>query len=47
MQKDGFADIAIDYLNDLKNDPNAPPEIMQLWDLEMSKSMRVKAKNGA
>ena len=47
MQKDGFADIAIDYLNDLKNDPNAPPEVMQLWDLEMSKSMREKAKNGA
>jgi hypothetical protein len=47
MQKEGFADIAIDYLNDLKNDPNAPPEVLQLWDLEMSKSMREKAKFGA
>ncbi len=45
MQKNGFADIAVDYLNDLKNDPNAPPEIMQLWDLEMSQSLREKAKS--
>jgi len=47
MQKEGFADVAIDYLEGLKTQPNPPPEIMRVWDLEMSKCKRAKSKSGA
>ena len=48
MEKGGFADITVDYLNDLKNDPdNAPPAIMRIWELEMSAAKREKARTGA
>ncbi len=47
MEKDGFADIAVDYLNDLKNDPgNAPPSIMRVWELEMSTAKRRRPSRG-
>ena len=48
MENDGFADVAVDYLNDLAHDPGgAPQSIMRVWELEMSKAKREKAKSGA
>ena len=44
LQREGYADVAIDYLDQLKADPNAPKEIMDLWDLEMSRSKKDAAK---
>jgi hypothetical protein len=44
MQKEGFADIAIDYLDHVKSEPNPPAEIMRVWDLEMSRSKQAAAK---
>ncbi len=45
LQKEGFGDEAVDYLNQLKDDPNAPKEITDLWDLEMSRSKSEAAKH--
>jgi len=43
LQKD-YPDVAIDYLEQLKSDPqNAPKEIMDVWDLEMSRSKKEAA----
>ena len=42
LQREGYYDVAINYLDELKADPNPPKEVMELWDLEMSRS-----KNGA
>ncbi len=44
LQKDGYADVAIDYLDQMKSDPSTPKEIMDLWDLEMSRSKKEAAK---
>jgi hypothetical protein len=44
MQREGFADVAIDYLDQIKTD-NAPKEVMDVWDLEMSRSKRAAAKS--
>jgi hypothetical protein len=44
LQSEGYADMAVDYLDQIKTDPNAPKEIMDLWDLEMSKSKQEKIK---
>jgi len=44
LQKEGYPDVAIDYLDQIKADPNAPKEIMDLWDLEMSRSKKEAAK---
>ncbi|MEI8375580.1 MAG: hypothetical protein WCJ35_22390 [Planctomycetota bacterium] len=44
LQKEGFPDIAIDYLDQIKADPNAPKEILDLWELEMSRSKKEAAK---
>ena len=48
MVREGFADIAVDYLRDLKINPaGASPSIMRVWDLEMSKSLRAQAQFGS
>ncbi len=44
MQAEGFADISVEYLYGLKEQPNAPKEVVELWDLEMSRSKRAAAK---
>ncbi len=44
MQEQGFGDVAIEYLDELKSEPNPPAEIIRLWDLEMSKSKQAAAK---
>jgi len=45
MQDGGYADVAVDYLKTIKGRPDAPKEITQLWDLEMSRSLRAAAKS--
>ena len=47
LQKEGYADVAIDYLDQLKADPNAPKEIMDVWDLEMSRSKKAARQGQA
>ena len=44
LQREGYADVAIDYLDRIKTDPNAPKEVMEVWDLEMSRSKSEVAK---
>jgi len=44
LQKD-YPDVAIDYLDQLKIDPNAPKAIMDLWDLEMSRAKKEAARH--
>ncbi len=44
MQEQGFGNVAIEYLDELKSEPNPPAEIIRLWDLEMSKSKQAAAK---
>ena len=44
LQKEGYADVAIDYLDQIKADPSTPKEIMDIWDLEMSRSKKEAAK---
>ena len=43
LQKEGYADVAVDFLEQIKADPNAPKEVMDLWDLEMSRSKKEAA----
>ena len=46
LQNEGYPDVAIDYLQELKKDPNAPKDVMELWDLEMAKSMKEAYRQG-
>lgn len=43
LQRDGYGDMAVDYLNTLAKRPNMPVEIRDVWDLEMSKSLKIAA----
>ncbi len=43
LQEKGYHDIAVEYLNMLKQQPSLPPEVAAVWDLEMSKSLRGSA----
>jgi tetratricopeptide (TPR) repeat protein len=47
LQREGYSDVAVEYLDQLKSDPNAPKDIMDVWDLEMSKSKKAKAAEHA
>ena len=38
MQEKGYHEIAVEYLNMLKQQPALPPEVASVWDLEMSKA---------
>jgi len=40
LREKGYHEIAVDYLNMLKQQPSLPPEVASVWDLEMSKSLR-------
>jgi hypothetical protein len=44
LQGGGYPDVAVDYLNALKDNPKAPKEILDVWDWEMSKSLRAASK---
>ena len=43
MQEKGYHEIAVEYLNMLKQQPALPPDMASVWDLEMSKSLRGSA----
>ena len=43
LQEKGYHEIAVEYLNMLKQQPAVPPEVASVWDLEMSKSLRGSA----
>ncbi len=47
LQKEGYADVAVDYLDSIKTDPDAPKEILDVSDLEMSRSMKEQARQGS
>jgi hypothetical protein len=40
LQREGYPDVAIDYLDQFKADQNTPKEIMDVWGLEMSRSKK-------
>jgi hypothetical protein len=44
LQEEGYPDIAVDYLKTIKDQADAPPEIMEVWDLEMARSLRSAAR---
>ncbi|HEY4759892.1 MAG TPA: hypothetical protein VIH42_04865, partial [Thermoguttaceae bacterium] len=43
LQERGYGDVAVDYLNMLKQRDDLPNELRETWDLEMSKSLRSAA----
>lgn len=43
LQRSGYGDMAVEYLNLLAKRPNMPAEIREVWDLEMSKSLKAAA----
>ena len=44
LQARHYGDTAVEYLESLQKSPDASAEIRELWDLEMSKSLRVEAQ---
>lgn len=40
LQEKGYADVSVEYLKWLRQQPNMPAEIADVFDLEMSKSLR-------
>ncbi len=45
LQARGMGDVAADYLQALIKQPDCPAEVKDLFDLEMSKSLRVQSQN--
>ncbi len=43
LRENGYGDIAVEYLRILDQRPDLPPEVRDVWDLEMSKSLRAAA----
>lgn len=43
LQRTGYGDMAVEYLNLLANRPDMPPEIREVWELEMSRSLKAAA----
>ena len=43
LQRTGYGDMAVEYLNLLAKRPDLPPEVRDVWDLEMSKSLKAAA----
>lgn len=43
LQENGYGDVAVEYLKSLKDQPDLPAELRDVWDLEMSKSLRSAA----
>jgi hypothetical protein len=44
LQENGYPDIAVEYLKMLKDKPDAPKEVMEIWDWEMCRSLRASSK---
>ena len=43
LQTRGYGDTAIDFLQSVKKNPTASPAVAEVWDLEMSNSLRAEA----
>ena len=43
LQRADYGDMAVEYLNLLAKQPEMPPEIRDVWDLEMSKTLKAAA----
>jgi tetratricopeptide (TPR) repeat protein len=43
LQENGYGDMAVEYLRILDKRPDLPPEIRQVWDLEMARSLKLAA----
>ena len=43
LQENGYGDMAVEYLKMLAKQPDLPPEVRDVWDLEMSKSLKAAA----
>ncbi len=44
LQENGYSDVGVEYLNLLKSRPDAPKEIMSIWDLEMCRCLRAASR---
>jgi TolA-binding protein len=44
LQETGYGDMAVDYLKMLQSSPNIPVQVREVWDLEMSRSLRAASK---
>jgi hypothetical protein len=45
LQRSGYSDMAVEYLNLLARRPKMPPEVGDVWDLEMSRSLKAAAED--
>ncbi len=45
LQEKGYADVSVEYLKWLRQQPNMPAEVADVFDLEMSKSLRGAANS--
>ena len=43
LENKGYADIAAEYLADMKEKNSLPPDVAEVWDMEMSKCLRKAA----
>jgi cellulose synthase operon protein C len=43
LQRAGYGDMAVEYLNLLAKQPNLSPEVRDIWELEMSRSLKAAA----
>ena len=43
LQQNGYGDMAVEYLELLAKRPDLPPEVRDVWDLEMAKSLMAAA----
>lgn len=45
LQDNGFSDVAVDYLKAIKEQPDGPKQVLDVWNLEMSRSLRAASKS--
>lgn len=47
LQQRGYGEQAVDYLRAIADQPDLPPELREMWDLEMAKSLQLAAREAA
>ncbi len=47
LRRIGYSDTAVEYLETLDRRPDLPPEVREVWDLEMAQSQMAAAAEGA
>src|SRR5690349_18966271 len=43
LQKQGYGELAVEFLEQLQASGKMPPDLAEIWDLEMSTSLRLSA----